>query len=56
VHFDVYRIETNKSEDFGRPPLYFTFDHRIEASKSYCDVEEAFSDQLGLPKVVGTGS
>lgn len=48
VHFDVYRLQENKDGLFGRPPVYFEFDHRVEASKPYCDVDDAMSKELGI--------
>ncbi|WP_243050478.1 hypothetical protein [Dyella sp. RRB7] len=53
VHFDFYRLAQNTEGLFGRPRLYFTFDHRLEASKRYCDVEKALKDELALPWVGG---
>ena len=48
VHFDVYRLQENKDESIGRPPVYFQFDRRIEASKPYCDVDDAMEKELGI--------
>lgn len=53
VHFDFYRLAKNTQEITGCPPLYFTFDHRLDASKRYCDVDKALKDELGLPWVGG---
>jgi hypothetical protein len=48
VHFDVYRLEENPDATPGRPTVYFEFDHRIQASKVYCDVDEAMNKELGF--------
>ncbi|GLQ95152.1 carbapenem self-resistance protein CarG family protein [Dyella acidisoli] len=48
VHFDVYRLQENKDGSIGRPPVYFQFDRRIEASKPYCDVDDALGKELGI--------
>ncbi|HEX7815122.1 carbapenem self-resistance protein CarG family protein [Dyella sp.] len=48
VHFDVYRLESGHEDDVGRPPSYFEFERSIAARKAYCDVGEAFRQELGL--------
>lgn len=48
VHFYVYRLKENKDGEIGRPPVYFEFDHRVDASKPYCDVDEAMASELGV--------
>ncbi|GLQ87166.1 hypothetical protein GCM10007898_07320 [Dyella flagellata] len=48
VHFYFYRLKENKEEQVGRPPVYFEFDHRVDATKPYCDVDEAMSKELGI--------
>lgn len=48
VHFDVYRFEHNTDRLPGFPPYDFRFERRIEAKRPYCDVEQAFHDELGL--------
>lgn len=53
VHFDLYRLRLDNRGEPGIPPASFVFDRRIEASKSYCDVDEAFQNELGLPAVDG---
>lgn len=54
VHFEFYRLAENTDGMMGRPRFYFTFDHRLDASKPYCDTDKALKVELGLPWVEGT--
>jgi hypothetical protein len=53
VHFSFYRLVDHSNEDGWRAPLSFDFDHKTEASKSYCDVDEALEKELGMHRVEG---
>lgn len=48
VRFYFYRLKENKDGQIGRPPVYFEFDHRVDASKPYCDVDEAINKELSI--------
>lgn len=53
VYFDFYTFKVDHEGVPGFPPYSFVFDHRIKATKPYCDVDEAFRDELGAPVVKG---
>ena len=53
MHFTFYRLVDHSDEDGWRAPLSFDFDHKSEASKSYCDVDEPLEKELGMPRVEG---
>lgn len=48
VKFVVYRIVRNDNGTPGWPALYFQRDTTIEAKSKHCDVNEAFSSELGI--------
>lgn len=51
VQFDVYRLQRNREGLPGWPTYYFQFERSIPASRPYCDVNEAFQQELGLGHV-----
>jgi carbapenem resistance CarG-like protein len=48
VTFVVYRIARNDDRVPGSPLLYFQPDRTIVAKSKYCDVNEAFANELGI--------
>lgn len=55
VHFDYYTLTKNEDGTVGYPAFYFTFQKRIAAKASYCDVNEAFDKELHLGTSSGKG-
>jgi hypothetical protein len=51
VKFLYYRLVRNSDERVGWPTFYFQYDKTIAASRTYCDVNEAFRRELGLGSV-----
>lgn len=48
VHFDYYDLTENTDEEVGDPRFYFKHVKRVDATKKYCDVNEAFDKELHL--------
>lgn len=48
VHFTYYTLRHNGAGDVGRPLYYFNRDHETMAAKAYCDVGDAFDQELGI--------
>jgi carbapenem resistance CarG-like protein len=48
VKFATYALRVNQAHDVGRPLVYFEKTGTSVAKKHYCDVEEAFTSELGL--------
>jgi hypothetical protein len=48
VRFDVYHLQENTKREPGWPRYYFQFERSVAASKPYCDVNDAFQDELKL--------
>jgi len=48
VTFELYRLTRNGEELPGAPALYFKFETQWKSGKSYCDVGEAFQEELGI--------
>jgi hypothetical protein len=48
VTFSYYNLEKNSSDEVGFPFSYFKFSKVDQAKAKYCDVNEAFSAELGL--------
>lgn len=48
VTFRFYRLRRNDAGEVGRPRVYFEFDHAQASARPYCDVGEAFQQELGL--------
>jgi len=48
VTFSVYSLKVNLDGLPGSPMYYFTKDSEIRAQQKYCDVGEAFKQELGL--------
>jgi len=48
VTFDRYELEHNATGDVGRPPYYFEWKKASTSQKRYCDVGDAFKQDLGL--------
>lgn len=47
VHFDLYTLVETNEDIAGQPPLFFRWSQRIEASRPYCDVVQAITQELG---------
>jgi len=50
LRFDVYRLEKNRQGIAGWPLYYFQWERDIRPERPYCDVNEAFAQELGLGK------
>jgi len=48
VRFYYYRLARNTDADAGRPPYYFELFRTVPAKRPYCDVNEAFQQELAL--------
>jgi len=48
VTFSLYELRTNVTMAPGEPGIYFERTRVIRSRKPYCDVEEAFRQELGL--------
>jgi hypothetical protein len=48
VRFDYYEVAHNRDGVPGWPPTYFKFDHSLAAKRAYCDVNQAFNQELHL--------
>ena len=48
VTFTYFSLKHNSAFDIGRPPYYFESTTSLKAKKQYCDVDEAFRQELGL--------
>ena len=48
VRFDYYRVAHNRDGAAGWPPTYFEFVRSVPARRAYCDVNQAFNDELHL--------
>jgi hypothetical protein len=48
VAFSYYNLEHNSLGEIGYPFLYFKFFKTEQAKRKYCDVNEAFREELGL--------
>jgi hypothetical protein len=48
VQFDYYKLVRNSDGIPGWPPYYFEHSRSAPAKQSYCDVNEAFEQELGL--------
>jgi hypothetical protein len=48
VTFDRYALKHNTSDGVGRPPYYFEWVESSVSSRRYCDVGEAFKQELDL--------
>jgi hypothetical protein len=55
VHFTWYDLAKNEDEAPGEPWRYFRQTHVTQATKPYCDVEEAFDKELHLGTTGGKG-
>jgi hypothetical protein len=55
VHFTWYDLAKNEDEAPGEPWLSFRQTRVTQATKSYCDVEEAFDKELHLGTTGGKG-
>jgi hypothetical protein len=55
VHFTWYDLTKNEDEAPGEPWLYFRQTRTSQATKPYCDVEEAFDKELHLGATGGNG-
>lgn len=53
VHFTFYRLVDHSDDGAGDAPHSFDFDRVVDASKRYCDVDEALQKELGMPPVAG---
>jgi hypothetical protein len=48
VAFQVYELRRNKEMIVGYPPYYFELTRTIAGKKKYCDINDAFQQELGL--------
>ena len=48
VTFDRYELEHNATGEVGRPPYYFEWKEATTSKRRYCDVGDAFKQDLGL--------
>jgi hypothetical protein len=48
VTFKMYTLEQNMARTPGLPTFYFALTEQRVANRTYCDVEKAFQDDLGL--------
>jgi len=48
VTFDRYELEHNATGEVGRPPYYFEWKEASTSRRRYCDVGDAFKQDLGL--------
>jgi hypothetical protein len=48
VRFLVYELKHNKENIAGFPPYYFQCVRTILGQKKYCDINDAFQEELGL--------
>ncbi|HMF96135.1 MAG TPA: hypothetical protein VKE96_17650 [Vicinamibacterales bacterium] len=48
VRFVVYSVATNPDSTPGWPPVYFKAERTITSKSKYCDVNEAFVQELGI--------
>lgn len=55
VRFDYYVLTSNDEGSAGRPRMYFEWKKSRVASRPYCDVNEAFRDELHLGPSSGQG-
>jgi hypothetical protein len=55
VHFTWYDLSKNEDEAPGEPWLYFKQTRVTQATKPYCDVEEALDKELHLGSTGGKG-
>ncbi len=49
VTFERYRLTRNQEGIPGNAVLYFKFEKRWESKKTFCDVNDAFQEELALP-------
>jgi hypothetical protein len=55
VHFHYYRLAQNKDGTIGWPPFYFELHKTVTPKKAYCDVNDAFDQELHLGTSSGQG-
>ncbi len=48
VRFDFYDLSRNEEGIVGWPPYYFQHTRTVKAKRPYCDVDDAFDQELGL--------
>jgi hypothetical protein len=48
VTFTYFRLERNETVEMGRPRYYFQSLKTAKSAKKYCDVGEAFKQELGI--------
>ena len=48
VHFKYYVLRHNSSGEVGRPLYYFALERQSVARQPYCDVGDAFQQELGI--------
>ncbi len=48
VNFFLYEFRTNTAMTPGKPGIYFERTRAIRSRRAYCDVEDAFRNELGL--------
>jgi hypothetical protein len=48
VHFKFYALRRNDAADVGRPLYYFELTRTTLAKRPFCDVGEAFIEELGI--------
>jgi hypothetical protein len=53
VHFTFYRLVDHSNDGAGDAPHSFDFVRMVDATKRYCDVDEALHKELGMPTVTG---
>ncbi len=49
VTFEYFRLTRNAEGLPGSPALYFNFEKRWDSKKPFCDVNDAFRDELNIP-------
>jgi len=48
VTFTYFTLKRNSDGEAGRPPYYFESTASVKAKKQYCDVDDAFTQELGF--------